>query len=211
MDFVGLKLISISQPKGVWPSILNAFAGGVKSYIWAVILVAIIVRFLFSFLDVINKKVTMKNSSIMEKMKPELEAIQKKYGNDTRLMQQKQSEVYRKYQFGMLGSCLPMLITMVLQFVVFLTLWTALRNVSEYNIVTKYEDMKNIYANVIALNEEDILTTNFTDGDEVKIEIENNIIHIFVNNSEVGTSDVEKNITNEGLYDNIKKYVNNDA
>ena len=129
MDFVSTALISLPQPKGVWESILNAFKGSVGSYIWAVILVAIIIRFLFVVLDVINKKTSMKNNVIMAKMKPELDAIQKKYGYDTRLMQQKQSEIYKKYQFGMMGACLPMLINLVLQFVVFLTLWNALRSV----------------------------------------------------------------------------------
>ena len=214
MGFVDLNLISIAQPKGVWVSILNAFKGGVKSYIWAIILVAVLLRFVFSFIDIISKKTTMKNSAIMAKMKPELDAIQKKYGNDTRVMQQKQSEVYRKYQFGMLSSCLPMLVSLVLQLVVFMTLWTSLRNVSEYNIVTKYEDMKNIYANVIALNENDDITNAYSDGDELEITITNdNKLLVKINNN--AQSVVIKNLTkdkqsNKHIYeDYIVKYVDN--
>ncbi len=210
MDFVSTALISLPQPKGVWESILNAFKGSVGSYIWAVILVAIIIRFLFVVLDVINKKTSMKNNVIMAKMKPELDAIQKKYGYDTRLMQQKQSEIYKKYQFGMMGACLPMLINLVLQFVVFLTLWNALRSVSEYNIVNKYEDMKNIYANVIALNENGDITSSYTDGDELSIEIVGNKLHVVING---GPHDILlENITkdeesNSRIYDKIHKYV----
>ena len=129
-----LMLIVLNEPTGMWESILNAFKGAMGSYILAVILLAVIVRVIFSVVDIVNKRFTMKNAQINEKMKPELEAVQKKYGHDKQLLQQKQSEIYKKYQFNMVGSCLPMLVAMILQLVVFLTLWTGLQNVSNYNI-----------------------------------------------------------------------------
>lgn len=153
MDFISTALVTLKQPTGMWVKILNAFKGA-GSYIVAVILIAIILRVIFSVVDVVNKKVNMKNMKLNEKMKPELEAIQKKYGNDQKVMQMKQNEIYRKYQFSMMGTCLPMLITMVLQFVVFLTLWNSLQAVANYNIVEKYENMKSVYVTVIEYNED---------------------------------------------------------
>ena len=155
MDFVSTLLVTLNQPTGMWESILNAFKGATGTYILAVILIALIVRVLFSAVDIINKKVSMKNNDINAKMKPELEAIQKKYGNDQRLLQQKTNEIYKKYQFNMMGACLPMLIMLVLQFTVFLTLWNSLQAVSNFNIAEKYQDIKNLYVNVINLNEDD--------------------------------------------------------
>ncbi len=140
-----MSLVTLNQPTGFWESILNAFKGANGTYILAVILIALIVRVLFSLVDIVNKKVTMKNTDINAKMKPELEAIQKKYGHDQRLVQQKTSEVYKKYQFNMMGSCLPMLVAMVLQLVVFMTLWSSLQSVANYNIVEKYENSCYIY------------------------------------------------------------------
>ena len=205
MDFVSTSLITLNQPKGMWEAILNAFKGGLGSYMYAVILIAVLVRIVFSLVDIINKKVTMKNSGLMAKMKPELDAIQKKYGYDQKLMSQKQNEIYRKYQFNMMSTCLPMLITMALQFTVFLTLWTSLQNVANYNIVKKYEDMKNIYANVVALNEK---TITFADGDEVKIELNENKL-VFVNETQNTTEEfeVQNDFTNESVYNMIHKYV----
>ena len=205
MDFVSTSLITLNQPKGMWEAILNAFKGGLGSYMYAVILIAVLVRIVFSLVDIINKKVTMKNSGLMAKMKPELDAIQKKYGYDQKLMSQKQNEIYRKYQFNMMSTCLPMLITMALQFTVFLTLWTSLQNVANYNIVKKYEDMKNIYANVVALNEE---TVTFTDGDEINIEVNANKI-VFVNETQNTTEEfeIQNDFTNEAVYNMIHKYV----
>ena len=105
----------------------------------------------------------------------------------------------------MMSTCLPMLITMVLQFTVFLTLWTSLQNVANYNIVKKYEDMKNIYANVVALNEK---TITFADGDEVKIELNENKL-VFVNETQNTTEEfeVQNDFTNEAVYNMIHKYV----
>ena len=153
MDFVSTALVTLKQPTGMWVKILNAFKGA-GSYIVAVILIAIIIRVIFSVVDVVNKKVNMKNMKLNEKMRPELEAIQKKYGHDPKIMQAKQNEIYKKYQFNMMGTCLPMLITMVLQFAVFLTLWNSLQAVANYNIVEKYENMKGVYVSVIELNED---------------------------------------------------------
>lgn len=172
MDFINTALVTLQQPTGVWETILNAFRGAMGSYILAVILIAVLVRIVFSLVDVINKKVNMKNSNINAKMKPELDAIQKKYGHDQRLLQQKQNEIYKKYQFSMMGSCFPMLISMVLQFTVFLTLWNSLQAVANYNIVEKYENVKDIYANVVNLNNDESFSTFYNDGDSLSIEVD---------------------------------------
>lgn len=174
MDFVNIAgsisggglstaLVTLSQPKGVWESILNSFKGGLGTYILAVILIAVLVRLLFSVVDIINKKVSAKNTQVNAKMKPELDAIKAKYGNDPAMMQQKTNEIYKKYQFSMMSSCLPMLISLVLQFTVFLTLWNSLQAVSNYNIANQYQNMKNVYENVILLNEK------FADADNTQV------------------------------------------
>jgi len=176
MDFISTALVNLKQPTGMWVKILNAFKGA-GSYIVAVILIALIIRVIFSVVDVVNKKVNMKNMKINEKMRPELEAIQKKYGNDPKVMQMKQNEIYKKYQFSMMGSCLPMLVTMVLQFVVFLTLWNSLQAVANYNIAEKYENMKNVYVSVIELNDETVyadLQQNLKDAIDNKQEYDLN-------------------------------------
>ena len=66
----------LTEPQGMWESILGAFRGAMGSYILAVILIAVIVRLIFSVVDIVNKRFSTKNMQINEKMKPELEAIQ---------------------------------------------------------------------------------------------------------------------------------------
>ena len=224
MDFVSTALVTISQPTGFWETILNAFRGATGTYIMAVILLALIVRILFALVDVINKKVNMKNADINAKMRPELEAIQKKYGHDQRLLQQKTNEIYKKYQFSMMGSCLPMLITMALQLTVFLTLWNSLQAVSNYNIVNQYENMKDLYANVIALNEnddnphvthiKDLLTEHIESETpytiDAQIDFEANQLVVTITDeagNDVTRIDFNPSIENDEIYRLIAEYV----
>lgn len=215
-----LMLIVLNEPSGMWETILGAFKSAMGSYILAVILLAVIVRILFSIVDIFNKRINMKNMQINEKMKPELEAVQKKYGHDKVLLQKKQSEIYKKYQYSMVGTCLPMLLVMVLQMVVFLTLWTGLQNVSNYNIVKSYENTKTVYYNVLMLNEDEQFTTYLTDkiasGEnytiDVDINVDNKTMNIYVLDANNEQDFVKENIaitdtlTNEEIYNLITSY-----
>lgn len=222
MDFVSTLLTTLTPPKGMWESILSAFKNGTGSYVWAVILIALIVRVVFSVVDVVNKKITMKNTAIQEKMKPELEAIQKKYGHDKTLMQQKQNEVYRKYQFNMMGSCFPMLIMTILQLVVFMTLWTGLQSVANYNIAEKYDNMKSVYTSVITLNEDDdfknFVVDYYQDGDSISATLSTNeegvqILKVEISNPDDNAPDVREfalaktELSNKEIYELLLKYV----
>lgn len=217
MDIVSGLLVTLPQPTGFWESILNAFRGANGTYILAVILLALLVRVVFALVDILNKKVSMKNNEINTKMKPELDAIKTKYANDPALMQQKTNEVYKKYQFNMMGSCLPMLIVMVLQLVVFLTLWNSLQAVSNFNIASQYQEMKYTYANIIEVN--DYLTdVEFTEGDNLVLEITVNeegkkVINVELYNGDVAVRPIvlEKEFktdwTNENIYILMQRYV----
>ncbi|MEG2453487.1 MAG: membrane protein insertase YidC, partial [Clostridia bacterium] len=60
-----------------------------------------------------------KNNRAMERMKPQLEKLQKQYGGNKELYSQKQMELYRKEKYSMMGACLPTLLTMVIFIMVF--------------------------------------------------------------------------------------------
>ncbi|MBP3432023.1 MAG: YidC/Oxa1 family membrane protein insertase [Clostridia bacterium] len=225
MDFISTALVSLSQPTGFWESILNAFKGATGTYIVAVILISLIVRVLFSLVDIVNKKVTMKSGQVTAKMQPELDAIKAKYGHDQALYQQKVNEVYKKYQFNVMGSCFPMLIMMVLQFTVFLTLWNSLQAVSNFNIASQYQNMKEVYVNIINLNEVDSTDTGKTalqnylktemSGKtyslEAEIDFENKNMTIYVSEEGGETKDYsvayEDELSNEEIYNIISTFV----
>lgn len=207
-----LMLVILTQPKGMWESILKFLNNAFGSYVWAVIMIAVIVRLLFVVVDVINKRISLKTAKINEKMQPELEAIQKKYGNDKDKLQQKQQEVYKKYQFNMMGSCLPMLIVMILQMAVFFSLWSGLRDVANFNIATQYENTKTVYYNMLTIaSDNDIENTigSWLETEEVpetsaEFDFENNKFTIKIGET-TKEYDIQKELSNTEIKEIIEE------
>ena len=88
-------ILNIARPTGVWPSIINAFESGVGSYLLAIVLITLVLRIALSPFDVFNKRITKKQAATQAKLQPEIEKLQKKYGNDKALLNQKSTWYYR--------------------------------------------------------------------------------------------------------------------
>ena len=93
-------LLSVAKPAGVWESIIWAFEGFTNNYVWAVVLITIIIRIIWSPLETYNRRITAKNTAMQAKMQPELQKVQEKYGHDRQLLNQKTNEVYKKYNYN---------------------------------------------------------------------------------------------------------------
>jgi YidC/Oxa1 family membrane protein insertase len=93
------------------------------SYGWAIIIVTIIIKLLTWPLQT-KSYVSMQR---MQKIQPELKALQEKYKGDPRQLQQEQMLLYRKHGVNPMGGCLPI----VLQIPIFFALYSALNNAVE--------------------------------------------------------------------------------
>ncbi len=153
-------LLSVAKPTGMWESIIWAFEGFTNNYIWAVVLLTVIIRIIWSPLDTYNRRITAKNTAMQAKMQPELQKIQEKYGHDKQLLNQKTNEIYKKNNYNMMGSCGFMLVFMVLNLVIFFTLFTGLNNIASYKIYENYDNLKENYANCLNLVNENTENTN---------------------------------------------------
>lgn len=73
---------------------------------------------------------TTKNAKKTQDLQPELEKLQKKYGYDERILQQKTMEFYKENNVGSAGcsSCLPMII----QLIVIIAIYNVIRNPQLY-------------------------------------------------------------------------------
>ena len=91
----------------------------VGNFGWTVVVFTIILRLVLSPLDIWQKLVARKNSKAMKRMKPELEALNEKYAEDKQRLQQETQALYKREKYSMLGSCLPMILTLVVFFLVF--------------------------------------------------------------------------------------------
>ena len=152
MDFL-TNVLSVTKPTGVWPSIIDAFEGGVGSYLLAIVLITLIVRVILAPFDVFNKRITKKQTDIQAKLQPEIEKIKKQCGNDKALLNQKTSALYKKSGMSLGGSCLFMLAFMAINLTIFFTLFSSLNGISSYKISQEYETLKDSYSNVLNLTD----------------------------------------------------------
>lgn len=84
-----------------------------------VIVFTIILRLILSPLDVWQRIAMRKQSLKMQEMRPKLEKLQRQYANRPDILRQKQYELQRGSGMTMLASCLPMILTLVVFWVVF--------------------------------------------------------------------------------------------
>ena len=86
---------------------------------WTVVVFSIILKVVLSPLDIWQRVSTRNQQKKMEAIKPKLEKIEKQYRNNPDLLKQKQYEVQREAKINVFATCLPLIVTMVVFFVVF--------------------------------------------------------------------------------------------
>ncbi len=146
-----------------------ASAGGA---IVGIILFTIILKSITLPFDFMSKASMRKNSLLMEKMRPDLEKLQKQYAGDKQLYNQKMMALYKKNGYSMLGACLPTIITLVV-FIVALSAFSTFSTIQtkrvyysmamEYNTVIYdgvYGDSTEGYGEFITRNEDGTVEIN---------------------------------------------------
>lgn len=132
---------SLSAPKGVWEWLLLKAFELIGDYGLSIILFIIALKLVLLPIDLFQRIKMRKNQKISERIRPQLEDIQKRYGNDKNLLSQKQMELNKKEGFSYFSSCLPMIITLV----IFITLLQGMNNISQYMIFKQYAEWYDVY------------------------------------------------------------------
>lgn len=127
-------------------AINNALGGGVASFGWTVVLFTVILRLILSPLDIWQKVISRRNNKAMERMKPQLEALQARYADDKQRLQQEQMALYKKEKYSTMGMCLPTIVTFVVFFVVF----AGFRQMVGYQFAKDYKECVKAYNTAIA-------------------------------------------------------------
>ena len=149
MAYLASKLLgAVSQPNGVWEKIIMAFHNGIHNYAWAIIVFTIVLKIILLPLDFLNKYVTAKNAKVQKAIQPELEKIQKQYGNNKQIINQKTMELYKKNNYSVTGSCVVMLINMALTLTIFITLFSGLNSMAAYKVQYQYNEIQKSYYSV---------------------------------------------------------------
>lgn len=146
MDFISLFLAPSAWPAGgLWENILKWFTEGVGGRIAiAIILLTICLKVIMLPLDFWQKFNTRKMTQAQVLMKDELDAIKAKY-QDQNVVNQKTMEVYKKHNFKPTSGCLPMLVYLIVTWVVFFTLFSALGNISRTKVNYEYAQLQETY------------------------------------------------------------------
>src|SRR5881392_1303971 len=123
-----LVLANIFQPLiDVFDSIINFFHDSVGlSWGMAIIFLTIVVR--TALIPLTLKQ--FKSMQAMQRLAPQIKALQAKYKDDKQRQQQEMMAFYKENQVNPFGSCLPLL----LQFPVFISLFYMLRKDLRYDI-----------------------------------------------------------------------------
>lgn len=138
-------LASISQPTGMWQTIIFGIESGVGNYALAIILVTLIIKVALLPFDFVNKLITKKNSRKMAKMKPELDKIKQRYANNSQMANQKTMELYKRENYSVGGTCFGMLIYLALTMVIFFTLLSGMNSITAYKLKDEFITLQNTY------------------------------------------------------------------
>lgn len=153
MDII--SLLVIAEPVGFWQSIIAFFQSFIFNYAWAVIVLTICIKIILTPLDFMNKKVARDNMRMQEAIAEPLQKLQKQYANDRMKLNQKTQELYKSSGYNIFGSCIIMIVNLVLTIVIFFTLFSALHSMSAYKIQEQFSQLQNTY-NVTYASEIDL-------------------------------------------------------
>ena len=142
-------LLSVPEPSGFWITIIRAFENVTNNYVLAIIFLTVVIKLIWTPIDMFNRRSQQKMTAVQAQMQPELEVINKKYAKDPNLLKQKQNEVYKKYNSKSMGGCFLMLLFMALNLTIFFTLFSGLNTMGAYKISESYDYLKYSYANVL--------------------------------------------------------------
>ena len=142
MDIINL-LCSAWPQNNFWATLIKIFDVG--SYAWTIILFTLVLKLVLTPLDFFQRYSTNKTTRAQAKLKPQLDKLQKQYGQNQTLLYQKQNELYKKSGFSMKGSCIVMLIYMVATLTIFLTLYNSIQYIAGFKIKTQFNTLQDTY------------------------------------------------------------------
>lgn len=110
-----------------------------------IIVFTLILKTIVLPLDIYSRINGKKQALIMERMRPQMEKLQKQYANDKNMYQQKVMELQKKSGYSMFGACLPMIVSLV----IFIVVFNAFSTYSQFANVQNYNQMVDVYNGVV--------------------------------------------------------------
>ena len=135
--------------KAFWSSCINFFVDFMGNYGWAIILFTIVLKLILSPFDYLQRRAMKRQQKAMAMLQPEIAKIKQKYANDPAKVNQKTNELYQRNNLNMKGTCLPMLISMIVTLVVFISLFNALNGIAKSKDSEIFYELNKTYDSTI--------------------------------------------------------------
>ncbi len=220
-----MNIIQFSAPEisGI-AKLIYELINACSSVAIGVILFTLILKLITFPFDYASRASMRKNSLKMEKMRPELEKLQRQYADNKELYNQKMMALYKKNGYSMFGACLPTILTLV----IFIVAINAFTDYSKFQNQEYFYNMSKSYNNVVYAgfelpeNNTDYIYRNETGEFKVNIDavknVQNKVQNENVYSFEVGgvtinyteVNGVFSLWTNNG-YSKYNKTINSDA
>lgn len=117
---------------GMLASVLEAIYRFAGSYGWAIVMFTVLVKAALLPLEYKSRK-SMRQ---MQRLNPQLQALQAKYGDDKEKLNQKTAQLYKREGVSPMAGCLPMLLSMV----VLILMFSAMRQVANAQMAAQTLD-----------------------------------------------------------------------
>jgi len=144
----------------MWGALIGLFSF-IPNWGWMIIVFTVCLKIVLSPLDLWQKKVARASAQKQAIIQPEVAKLQKKFGNNKQMLNQKTMELYKRENFSVFGSCIGMLVNMAVTLFIFLTLFYALIGLGQTQIYNQYQTLQTDY------NEKFVVAFNLTDESEI--------------------------------------------
>ncbi|MBO5889334.1 MAG: membrane protein insertase YidC [Clostridia bacterium] len=143
-----LANVPLSGVNSLVAKIIEYFSFG-GSIAVGILLFSLILKIIPLPLDIYSRASSKKSALKMEKMRPELEKLQRQYANNSQLYQQKVMALYKKEGYSQFAACLPTLFTLIF----FIVVINAFTQYSTYTKVDTFNQMATAYTVSVSENE----------------------------------------------------------
>ena len=125
--------------------LINKLIGGIGIVGLGIVVFTLILKTIVLPLDIYSRINGKKQALIMERMRPQMEKLQKQYANDKSMYNQKVMELQKRSGYSMFGACLPMVVSLV----IFIVVFQAFSTYSQFANLQSYNNMVDVYNDVV--------------------------------------------------------------
>lgn len=149
IDFAveGISSISLNWIGNLISWLFDLFATVPGGIAIGAIVFTVCLKLIVSPLDVYSRIKMKKQSLLMERMRPQMEKLQKQYANDKNMYNQKVLELQKQNGYSPLGACLPTIVSLI----VFMVVLGAFNTYSNYSMLNTYNNLVNAYNQSVAV------------------------------------------------------------